>query len=143
MVVGFGIRFSHPHLASPIKGEEVLLRFRRPEESSAPFKGLPDASRSVGGGSLFQLLTSLAFARMPRAEARGGSAFAEGFVPTGMATGDRGVLSRRSCNEGGSPQGEAGLASAQFRLAFPQMPRAPVLRSSATAEGGEARGASL
>ncbi|MBU2499376.1 MAG: hypothetical protein KKE57_10780, partial [Proteobacteria bacterium] len=57
------------------------------------------------------------FARMPRApvlrssataeggEARGGSAFAKGFVPTGMATGDRGVLSRRSCNEGGSPQG--------------------------------------
>jgi len=28
-------------------------------------------------------------------------------------------------------------------LAFARMPRAPVLRSSATAEGGEARGASL
>jgi len=34
---------------------------------------------------------------------------------------------------------KAGLASAEFRLASPQMARAPVLRSSATAEGGEAR----
>ena len=51
-------------------------------------------------------LLSLAFARMPRApvlrssataegeEARGGSAFAKDFVPTGMATGDRGVAHR-------------------------------------------------
>ena len=39
-----------------------------------------------------------------------------------MATGDRGLLSRRSCHEGGSPEGEAGLASAQFRLGLPKMP---------------------
>ena len=71
---------------------------------------------------------SLAFARMPRVEARGG-----------LATGDRSVpRSGPSCE-----RRKAGLASAEFRLASPQMPRAPVLRSSATAERGEARGASL
>ena len=27
--MGFDIHFSHPHLTSPIKGEEVLLKFRQ------------------------------------------------------------------------------------------------------------------
>ena len=46
-------------------------------------------SRDQPGGAS----VSLAFARMPRAEARGGSAYAKGYCSTGMATGDRGVPS--------------------------------------------------
>jgi len=62
---------------------------------------------------------SLAFARMPRAEARGG-----------MATGDRAVA-RRAKAGWLTLRKRLRCESAQFRLALPQMPRA------------EARGASL
>jgi len=70
---------------------------------------------------------------MPRAEARGGSASAKGYCSTGMATGDRGVPRRAPILRSSPTCGgwKAGLASAEFRLASPQMPRA------------EARGASL
>jgi len=56
---------------------------------------------------------------MPRAEARGG-----------MAEGDRAVTRRARAAQALAPR-EGGLASAQFRLALAQMPRA------------EGRGASL
>ena len=31
--------FFHPHLTSPVKGEEVLLKHSQDAQSSAPFEG--------------------------------------------------------------------------------------------------------
>jgi hypothetical protein len=37
--MGFHDDFFHPHLTSPIKGEEVLMELQQIEQSSAPFEG--------------------------------------------------------------------------------------------------------
>ncbi len=50
---------SHPHLTSPIKGEELLLASRQAWQSSAPLRGLPEAARSKGGVSPLIIQSSI------------------------------------------------------------------------------------
>jgi len=52
MVMGFHGHFFHPHLASPIKGEEVFLQFWQTGDQASPSRGQPEATRSAGGASL-------------------------------------------------------------------------------------------
>ena len=52
MVMGFHGHFFHPHLTSPIKGEEVFLQFRQTGDQEPPSRGQPEATRSAGGASL-------------------------------------------------------------------------------------------
>jgi len=52
MVMGFHSHFFHPHLTSPIKGEEVFSQFWQTGDQEPPSRGQPEATRSAGGASL-------------------------------------------------------------------------------------------
>jgi hypothetical protein len=52
MVTGFHSHFFHPHLTSPIKGEEVFWQFGQTADQEPPSRGQPEATRSAGGASL-------------------------------------------------------------------------------------------
>jgi hypothetical protein len=60
MVTGFHSHFFHPHLTSPIKGEEVFWQFGQTADQEPPSRGQPEATRSAGGASLVPPLPGFA-----------------------------------------------------------------------------------
>jgi len=56
MVMGFHGHFFHPHLASPIKGEEVFLQFWQTGDQEPPSRRQPEATRSAGGARFSDLI---------------------------------------------------------------------------------------